>query len=72
MDNSGCSQNCINTIGSYHCSCNSGYLLDVDLKTCNGKYFFIFASMTVLTFLFQTSMSALWIMVDAVRIASTP
>ena len=71
MDNGGCSQNCINTIGSYHCSCNSGYLLDEDLKTCNGKYLFIFAIMTVLTFLFQTSMSAHCIMVGAVRIAST-
>ena len=72
MDNGGCNQNCINTIGSYHCSCNSGYILDVDLKSCNGKYLFIFAIMTVLTILFQISMSALWIMVNAIRIASTP
>ena len=50
MDNGGCSQNCINTIGSYNCSCNSGYLLDADLKSCNGKYVFIFAIVTVLTF----------------------
>ena len=29
---------CVNTIGSYTCGCNSGYLLDTDGFTCNGKH----------------------------------
>ena len=32
-----CSQICTNTDGSYVCSCQSGYLLGADRKTCNGK-----------------------------------
>ena len=27
IDNGGCEQNCENTIGSFHCSCGSGYIL---------------------------------------------
>lgn len=29
-----CSQECINTIGSYSCRCNVGFLLQMDNKTC--------------------------------------
>uniref|UniRef100_A0A3P9CNJ4 complement subcomponent C1r n=1 Tax=Maylandia zebra TaxID=106582 RepID=A0A3P9CNJ4_9CICH len=29
-----CSQICINTAGSYHCSCHSGYKLHLDQRTC--------------------------------------
>ena len=29
--------NCVNTIGSYKCSCLDGYLLSKDAQTCNGK-----------------------------------
>ena len=32
-----CSQLCINTIGSYSCSCQNGYQLDSDNHTCLGK-----------------------------------
>ena len=32
-----CSQTCTNIIGSFICGCNSGYLLDIDSVTCNGK-----------------------------------
>lgn len=35
----GCSQVCTNTLGSYQCSCNGGYELSYDGKTCEGKYF---------------------------------
>ena len=31
-----CSQICVNTIGSFHCQCNSGYILSSDNSTCNG------------------------------------
>lgn len=33
-----CSQNCQDTQGSFTCSCNSGFELDVDGRTCNGKH----------------------------------
>ncbi|HPS30102.1 MAG TPA: hypothetical protein PLZ43_07595, partial [bacterium] len=33
--NGGCAQNCNNTAGSYSCSCNSGYTLNVDGKACD-------------------------------------
>jgi hypothetical protein len=34
-DTDNCSQNCSNTIGSYQCLCDHGYLLDSDGLTCN-------------------------------------
>ena len=34
----GCAQNCTNTIGSYICSCNTGYSLDSDRHSCYGKF----------------------------------
>ena len=34
---SGCSQLCINTIGSYSCNCQSGYQFGIDNHTCLGK-----------------------------------
>ena len=37
-DKGGCAQTCINTAGSYHCSCDSGYVLDEDGHTCNGEH----------------------------------
>lgn len=33
-----CDQNCHNTIGSYTCSCNTGYILDSDRTSCDGTY----------------------------------
>ena len=36
-DNGGCEQNCVNTIGSYTCSCNTGYTLDSDGHNCDGE-----------------------------------
>ena len=32
-----CTQNCSNTIGSYVCSCNEGFIIDVDRLTCDGE-----------------------------------
>ena len=35
-NNGGCDQICSNTIGSFFCSCGDGYMLDVDMISCNG------------------------------------
>ena len=37
VKNGGCTQLCINTVGSYECSCGTGYALDSDGHTCNGN-----------------------------------
>ena len=36
-NNGGCATTCTNTVGSYECSCNTGYELNNDLHNCNGK-----------------------------------
>lgn len=36
-DNGGCEQNCVNAHGSFVCECNSGYGLNLDKKSCDGK-----------------------------------
>ena len=33
-----CAQNCHNTVGSYTCSCQTGYRLNPDGRRCDGKY----------------------------------
>ena len=36
--NGGCGHTCVNTPGSYHCKCNSGYVLQTDKHNCTGKF----------------------------------
>ena len=36
-ENGGCNQTCTNQIGSFVCSCNVGFELDIDGLACNGK-----------------------------------
>ena len=37
LDIDGCEHNCNNNIGSFVCSCNTGYTLTSDGKNCNGE-----------------------------------
>lgn len=39
VDNGGCHHICMNTIGSFHCSCKAGYIFDSDKIMCIGKLF---------------------------------
>ena len=37
ISNDNCTQTCINTAGSYECSCQTGYVLADDGINCNGE-----------------------------------
>ena len=34
-----CAHNCLNTLGSYTCTCRQGYSLSLNNRTCNGMLF---------------------------------
>ena len=36
--NGGCEHQCTNTVGSYECSCNAGFIRDSNGRNCTGKY----------------------------------
>ena len=64
-----CDHNCNNTLGSYTCSCNDGYLLDRNGQQCNGKlihHYFQSINLTVCPILCKILMNALynWISVS--------
>ncbi len=37
VSNGQCDHTCHNTNGSYHCTCNEGYLLLEDMRGCTGR-----------------------------------
>ena len=37
-ENGGCDHSCNNEIGSFHCDCNIGYMLEDDGLGCKGMY----------------------------------
>ena len=36
-----CSGKCVNTVGSYHCSCSVGFFYDAEKRICAGMLFII-------------------------------
>ena len=48
-DNGGCSQVCINQVGSYYCQCNNGYTLDDDGHGCTGMIVLITLNVYITT-----------------------
>ena len=38
LDNGFCEHSCNNTIGSYHCTCNDGFILLEDDRGCTGIF----------------------------------
>ena len=48
-----CSQTCTNTIGSYICGCNSGFVLNNDGATCNGEYYMKHTHMFILICIYK-------------------
>ena len=37
-----CAQNCHNTVGSYNCSCYTGYRLNADGFACDGEWIAVY------------------------------
>ena len=71
-----CNQLCTNTQGSFQCSCRSGYTLNSDGRTCDGKWHFNDRKVTkvrlhtcIYLHFSQMSMSAISTMVDVLIIA---
>ena len=72
LGTSNCTQLCSNTIGSYLCGCNNGYILGMDNITCNGKTLIYIIFCEPLYSILQTSMNAYFIQVTAHNYAVTP
>ena len=47
-NNGGCDQTCTNSIGSYSCSCNIGFVLAPDEHSCYGKLYHKYYHITML------------------------
>jgi hypothetical protein len=58
-----CEQDCANTIGSYNCSCGTGFIIDVNAYSCDGMQS-IWASILVVSRFLLTQyfeMGLLWV-----------
>ena len=69
-NNGNCGQVCTNTVGSYTCSCNSGYSLNADARTCAGRDM-IYLQYEIQTNLIQTSTSVQPTMEIAIKYVPT-
>ena len=54
--NGNCTQVCTNTVGSYYCSCMTGYTLNSNGQACDGRFFYMTAA--IMVSLLQTLMNA--------------
>ena len=59
-DNGACAQICINTAGSFECSCTAGYSLRIDNTTCEGKNWILYVH-----FIFIVKYLQMWMNVKA-------
>ena len=50
VNNGGCQQRCVNTVGSYQCLCQAGFVLDEDARKCIGKMLTNFMTTTAFCF----------------------
>ena len=57
-----CTQDCTNSAGSYTCSCDSGYRLQSDGFSCNGKFKVVSAVLIHLSSVTQMLMNVLKIL----------
>lgn len=67
LHNGDCLQTCKNTNGSFQCSCMTGFELNVDNRTCNGKNIHTVYLFYVPAPFMQTSMNACPIMEDVLN-----
>ena len=47
-NNGNCTQICTDTIGSFVCSCNDGYVLDINRLSCNGKLMELYVTLHIM------------------------
>ena len=66
-----CHHTCINTVGSYICDCNVGYMLDSDGLTCIGKSARHLNTAHNKLIVAQMLMSVLLTMEDVIRTVTT-
>ena len=48
MNNGGCSQSCVNSLGGFSCACFPGYSFDLDLQICIGILVFLISKFQLL------------------------
>ena len=45
-NNGGCNHTCANKQGTFQCSCDAGYSLDANNKTCSGNVLYVFTGLS--------------------------
>ena len=71
VNTDGCNQVCTNTVGSFRCSCNTGYTLNANGRTCSGGIKAWYTALHMTNIELQISMSVLSAMVAATKFVQT-